>query len=524
VKLDTQFEPARLAGAGTRPDAAWVAAGIAFAAILVLHWRTVADMAAIWTRSETFTHGYLVLPISLWLVWRERAALAALAPRPWLPALLAVAGSGFLWLLADLASAGSPAQFAVVLMLQAAIVAILGRQVARAMLFPLAFLFFAVPAGEFLVPKLMDATADVTVLALQATGVPVYREGNHFAIPSGHWSVVAACSGIRYLIASMMAGSLFAWLMYRTAWKRVAFFAVSIAVPIVANWLRAYLIVMIGHLSGNKYAAGVDHLIYGWIFFGIVIAIMFWIGSWWREDDVPAERAGPAAPPTAAASPARPATPRFAAAALATIFAAGLWLPLGHWIDAAASTAPPGPLAVAPANGWRAAEDRARDWKPDFQGMRTEYQGRFAKDGREVGLYLAYYSHQVQDHELVNSQNALVSAKDPGWIEVARGSAALEWGGERVDARRADLRGAAGRLRVAHFYWIGGRLTSSDPLAKLLLAFQRLAFRDDDSAAIVLYTPGDDSGRAAEETLERFAREMGGAVDRALERASRRGG
>jgi EpsI family protein len=411
----------------------------------------------------------------------------------------------------------------VVLMLQSAIVAILGPQVARAMLFPLAFLLFAVPAGEFLVPKLMDATADVTVLALQATGVPVYREGTHFAIPSGHWSVVAACSGIRYLIASMMAGSLFAYLMYRTAWKRAAFFAVSIAVPIVANWLRAYLIVMIGHLSGNKYAAGVDHLIYGWLFFGIVIAIMFWIGSLWREDLPSSASPEPTARQRTAASPPVQVPRRLAVAALATIVAAGLWPPLGHWIDAAASTAPPGLLAVAPENGWRAAEDRAHEWKPDFQGMRTEYQGRFAKDGREVGLYVAYYSHQVQDHELVNSQNALVSVRDPGWIEVARGSAALGWGGERVDARRADLRGPAGRLRVAQFYWIGGRLTASDHLAKLLLAFQKLTFQDDDSAAIVLYTPGDVSGQAAEETLERFAREMSGAVDRALERASRRG-
>ncbi len=363
----------------------------------------------------------------------------------------------------------------------------------------------------------------MTVLALQATGVPVYREGNHFAIPSGNWSVVAACSGIRYLIASMMAGSLFAYLMYRTAWKRAAFFAVSIAVPIVANWLRAYLIVMIGHLSGNKYAAGVDHLIYGWLFFGIVIAIMFWIGSLWREDVAPPASPSPAPRRTAASSTAR-APGRFAGAALATIVAAGLWVPLGHWIDTAASTAPPGLLAVAPENGWRAAEDRAHEWKPDFQGMRAEYQGRFAKDGREVGLYVAYYSHQVQDYELVNSGNVLVSVKDTGWIEVARGSGALGWGGEQVDARRADLRGAAGRLRVAQFYWIGGRLTASDHLAKLLLAFQKLTFRDDDSAAIVLYTRGDDPGQAAEETLERFAQEMSGAVDRALERASRRGG
>ena len=60
--------------------------------------------------------------------------------------------------------------------------------------------------------------------------------------------------------------------------------AASIVVPIVANWLRAYLIVMLGHLSGNKIATGVDHFIYGWVFFGVVIGLLFWVGAFFRED------------------------------------------------------------------------------------------------------------------------------------------------------------------------------------------------------------------------------------------------
>ena len=68
---------------------------------------------------------------------------------------------------------------------------------------------------------------------------------------------------------------MFAYLNYHSLKRRLIFLAVAVAVPIVANWLRAYLIVLLGHVSGNKLAAGADHLIYGWVFFGIVIAIMF---------------------------------------------------------------------------------------------------------------------------------------------------------------------------------------------------------------------------------------------------------
>ena len=65
----------------------------------------------------------------------------------------------------------------------------------------------------------------------------------------------------------------------------IVFVAISFLVPVLANWLRAYMIVMLGHLSGNKLAVGVDHLIYGWVFFGVVMLLMFWIGARWREDE-----------------------------------------------------------------------------------------------------------------------------------------------------------------------------------------------------------------------------------------------
>ena len=86
----------------------------------------------------------------------------------------------------------------------------MGLEVARTIAFPLAFTLMAVPIGEFLLPNLMNQTADFTVAALRLTGVPVYREGLYFTVPTGRWSVVEACSGLRYLIASLTLGLLFA--------------------------------------------------------------------------------------------------------------------------------------------------------------------------------------------------------------------------------------------------------------------------------------------------------------------------
>lgn len=248
------------------------------------YWGTLRSMVAIWARSETFAHGFLVLPIVLWLVWRQREELAGLIPRPDHRALWAALPVGLLWLAGSLAGSNAATQFALVALAAVGVWALLGRQVAGRLAFPLGFLFFAVPFGEFLLPVLMEWTARFTVLGLRLTGVPVYREGLEFVIPSGNWSVVEACSGIRYLIASVMVGTLFAYLNFRSLHRRLAFVAVSMGVPLVANWVRAYLIVMIGHVSGNRLATGVDHLIYGWVFFGVVVGLLFLAGSRFREE------------------------------------------------------------------------------------------------------------------------------------------------------------------------------------------------------------------------------------------------
>ena len=268
-----------------------LAAALAVIGVVAVHMSTAASIVSIWVRSETFAHGFVIVPICLWLIWRKREALAEVPAAPWWPGLLVVAGAGAMWFVTSVADVLGLKQFALAFMIQAAFVTVVGLSVARTLAFPLAFLLFAVPVGEMFVPTLIEWTADFTVAALRLSGVPVYREGNHFVIPSGAWSVVEACSGIRYIIASVMVGTIYAALAYRSPRRRALFVAAAIVTPIVANWLRAYIIVMLGHLSNNRIAAGVDHIIYGWVFFGVVMLLLFWIGSFWQEDAAPARAA-----------------------------------------------------------------------------------------------------------------------------------------------------------------------------------------------------------------------------------------
>jgi exosortase A len=469
----------------------------------LLYWETAAAMVGIWSRSDTFAHGYLVLPISLWLVWRQRQVLAALTPSPQPWVLLPLLLGGAVWMLADLVAVNAASQFALVGLLVMAVPAMLGLQVASAILFPLLFLFFAVPFGEFLLPVLMEYTADFTVTALRLSGIPVYREGLQFVIPSGNWSVVEACSGVRYLIASFMIGTLFAYLNYRSPQRRIVFMGVSIVVPIVANWIRAYMIVMLGHLSSNTIAVGVDHLIYGWLFFGVVITIMFLIGARWSEPETARSGAsdGQVLGTWSGASNAA-----FVGMLLASLVAVSMPPLLAGAIQRVQVTvAAPSLVLPIRLGDWHSDGGTSTlQWRPRFVSPSVEAAQTYVFDGKKVGVFIAYYRGQGPDRKLVSSQNVLVSSQDREWSQLSSGRRQLDAKDQTLTFRTAQLAGVPApgdvdrpKLVVWRTYWVNGRTVSSDAGAKLQSALSLLAGKRDDGAAIVLFSEAQTPAMAS---------------------------
>ncbi len=499
------------------------------AAILVVFHDTAVAMVTIWNRSDTFAHAFLVPPIVLWMVWRRRDTLATLQVRPALWVLLPMAGAALLWLLAELASVNAATQFALVLMLVLSVPLVFGLQIAHALLFPLMFSFFAVPVGEFMVPIMMEWTADFTVAALQFTGIPVYREGLQFIIPSGSWSVVEACSGVRYLIASLMVGTLFAYLNYQSTRRRVLFMVVSLLVPILANWLRAYLIVIVGHLSGNELAAGADHLVYGWVFFGIVIGIMFMVGARWAEPDAPVPTSSPSMRVSLQGEASAPWPARSAAVAGLMVL---IVAQTADWQLSRPQGGPPPALTLPDAgtNGWVPATLPVSAWQPNFANASVNSSRSYSTGSADVGLWVAYYRDQNYERKLVTSGNTLGDTGDnQKWSQVTSGSTRVVLPGGPLMLRTGTLRGAslpgapnAERVRVWQLYWVGGVHHVSDARAKLQLAFNKLLGRGDDAAAIFFYTPEGGSTEAADAALARFVTANHGLIVERLAAARRR--
>lgn len=518
------WTPARVTVAWRLPFAATLALILL---ILLLYRDTAVAMVDIWYRSETFTHAFIVPPIVAWLIWRKRAALAAIQPRamPWM--LLPMAGLALLWWLGHLVNVASATQLAMTAMVVAAVPLVLGWRVARALTFPLAFAFFAVPIGEFLTPTLMHWTAQALVAGLRLTGIPVYQEGQQLVIPSGRWAVVAACGGIRYLVATFMVGSLFAYLNYRSAKRRAIFVAVSIVLPVVANWVRAYMIVMLGHLSNNEIATGADHLVYGWVFYGVIILGLFFIGARWAEfDPLPAD-AVPPSPGVASAGPAEPAAwaPLLVAALALLVLQWPLWIQAGQRGSAAAI---PLRYELPPAlAGWQSGAAAAGDWKPFFATATLHLARRYQGPEGEVTVHVAYYRGQTGDVKMVSSNNMLIDPEDRRWILLKSGVAEATGPGATHSWRTATILAAEGQGQssadrpqrtVWQTYWIGGRLAHGDIEAKLMQAWLAVRGEPDDSAVIHLVSALPDEA-AAKRQLSAFVSQNFDLLQRSLMQA-----
>lgn len=477
---------------------------VALLAIGLVHHETWLSIMGTWMKSGTYAHGWLILPFSAWLIWRHRALAAPLRPRVWWPALLVILGIELIWATGAIASVQGAQHFAVIALIPATIVLLAGPRVAWAFAFPLAYLVFAIPWGEGLVPMLQDVTAHMAVFLLEVSGVPVYWEGRLIAIPVGTFEVAEACAGVRYLIAALALGTLFAYLVYRSFWRRLAFIAAAVVVPIVANGFRAWGIIMLASWSDMRLAVGVDHLIYGWIFFGVVMFILFWLGSLWREPEPGPSATAPSVGAAAAMPHAAGATVgRIAAAAVTLVVLVFLSSMLPGWATRLQPDSATRISLPTAADGWRATGDEADGWYSGFEradDIRLHMYSSSNKDATEpVALLVIHYRRERQDAELITSTNRITGG---GWTWLGEGRRQLQSNGMEVRELRL-ARGTRHRL-IWSWYDIGGWQTISPAVAKGFAALKRLTGQPGDATLVAIASEYELQPQRARQRLSAF--------------------
>ena len=250
----------------------------------VIFFHEIIAAVRVWMASTAYNHCFLILPIVVWLIWDRRDRLVNLQPQPaWWAVFLAL-GFALLWLVANRLGVMEGQQLVVMGIVQCLFLGILGWRIYRAMIAPFLYLFFLIPFGGFLTPALQNFTTQFTKIGLDFLGIPNFVTGNTIEISAGVFYIAQACAGLRFLIAAIAFSVLYALLIFKSFWRRALFILLSLFVPVIANGFRALGIVWLGHALGSAQAAATDHVLYGYIFFSIVLALLILLGLPFRQD------------------------------------------------------------------------------------------------------------------------------------------------------------------------------------------------------------------------------------------------
>ena len=445
---------------------------------------TTQSLLARWVRfDEAYSHGFLLLMAILVLVWQQPVpARSAQGWRwPWLAAMLP---AGLLWSIGHLSGIILFEQLALPVIWLCGVGAIWSGKVARAYAFPILFLYFAIPIWDHLTGLLVMLSVKVVSFCVAHSSIPVIMTGNQIEIPSGVITVADGCSGERYLIVGLAFGVLAARLYFsRWSW-RLLVVALALLLGLVTNWLRIYLLVLVGYFTEMRSSLMHDHELFGFVLFAIVFAGLVWLIRRF-SDPVPPRQQVLSIPPAMSAGPAL---------VWAALLAA--W-PLGGAAIGSLTVQPPRPLPQVGAPRVDAPLPQ-----PLFTMGRQQYHTAFWQLQSEPGQWLlVIHSGFGQSDDLL--PYATLIDRSSWVVESDHRIEVQGWRGHELVMRPGNRQE---RLLVQYFMVVGDYNADNQYLAKLAEIPARLAGQAQGTlVALVATCPYQDCEEARFRLAQRLA-------------------
>lgn len=459
-------------------------------ALILIEFRgAVSAAVAVWEVSPTYSHCFLIIPIVGWLIWEKRDALQRMRPAVEPRILLLIVPLVALWWLGELSAVNEVRQYAVVGIMQTAIIALLGPRVIRQIWFPVLFLLALVPTGEYLIGPMQHFATRFVDISLNLLGIPHYTEGTVIEMTNGRFEIAEACAGLRFLIATVTLGVLFAYLMYQRIYKVVVFLLASVVIPLVGNGLRCVGIILLAHFTDNKYGAGADHIVYGWGFNVAILLVLIFVGSLFRDDPETTS------PVPAAVTRRRDAGMSIVAVAVLTGSLISVGPAWALWHDNMSVTV--GRSAIENAlqsSGWHDGNPDG-DWHPYF----PEADARFLQQRdivAPVDLFIGYYARPRAGRTVTAHLNR--PWDDKVWNASGGTELRAKLGTEPVELSEFVIDSGFAKRLVWFTYWTDGTITNNPMIVRLLQAEGALWGREGQ-AVVAISTPLDvpvDEARA----------------------------
>lgn len=462
-----------------------VAFALLFLGLIVIFHEAARSMALQWIGSSTYHHGIIIAPISVWLIVRQEdlRRLSPFADWAGIPVMFAASA---VWLAGRAASVDLLAHLSLVLSFVAAAISVFGRELAIRWSFALAFLFFMVPFGDELTPLLQRWASIAVAAALNLTGIETARDGFMLTSSAGRFEMAASCAGLRFLLASAVTSSVVASLAFAGLRKRAAFVVAALAVAIIANWVRAYFIILLATLTDRQFGIGPEHVALGWGFYCLLIAALI-LAARLLGDIRSVAKASVTSPRRA------PATLELVAGCF-LIIAAGAAAYDRVAVSAFRPLHMPPALPALKADGFLPASGAdVRDASPGAADLyRTTHYSSVSGEEKII-VAAAFYAEDRRGAEITGA--AFAAGEGSGWREVEIRTVDALVNGAKLPLRIESLENSRGqKIDVAKLYWLGDRYYASSASLKLAIAIAKLGGRSPNGG--VFFVAANHDGEA----------------------------
>ena len=462
-------------------------------AVALLYWPAVNALIIDWndTQNLTYTHGWLILLVSLWLLWQICRQTTELRLAPSLAAAAALLFLGMAWLLAARINIQLGQTMLLPIIGLTAIWAAYGLAVARVCTFALSYLYFAIPFWGDINGFLQWSTIFAVRILIRIFGIPAYFVDNTVHLPVGVFAVEGGCSGLHFFIVALALAALYAHLHKTMAWMRLMILAAMLAM--VANWVRVLIIIIAGHLTHmQSYLVRVSHYGFGWCVFAVTMVMFFVLAARFKEAPV---KANSATDFGMSPSSAIPSSGCALALSLLAVVGAPIWQ--------AALLQRPGAAVHAIllpriSSGWMGpANDVQSSWHPVFEGADAHAFGRYQQGASTIDVFVAEYRDQRQGKKLAGYHNSL-------WSEEEEGHPASDGSPPGQFARQIFIDAQGRKALLWYSYYVGERRFTSALKAQVYYGVQSL-FTQPLSGVIALRTPCQRDCVAAARSLAELA-------------------
>ncbi len=227
----------------------------------------------LWTKNnETYSHGYILLGFAIYVLvtdfrWQQFSPSFAFVP-------LAFA-AGLVWLAAEAVQIMLFQTLVLPGVLWCVLAAMVGFRNSLKTLVPVMALYLALPIMDILVTPLQNLTTWVNTRMILATGITAFIENYDIHMPYGIMRIAHGCAGLNYLLAGMCLGVFYAYLNLQRVSLQLKAVALIVVLSLVGNWIRVFLLILIGYESKMQSELVHDHGFFGWIIFAVLAVFFF---------------------------------------------------------------------------------------------------------------------------------------------------------------------------------------------------------------------------------------------------------